>query len=175
MGADFLAGFVGVAVFGDGVVEGFGAAGVHVRAAGFGAEVSGVGWSGERNGLGFGDGLGAADCDGCVGETGGFSDCCSVDKFCGRGGCEAEERGRGGGDVVCHVDGGDRSRSSDVQARASTCEGRVVERRKQFKSAGNASRTCDLTLLTLASCAGTRGGVCRDGRCDACCRDDRSV
>jgi len=114
--ADFLAGFVGFAVFGDGVGEGFGAAGVHVRAAGFGAEVRRVGGSGERDGLGFGDGFGAADCDGYVGKTGGFGDGCAVDEFCGRGGCEADEGGCGGGDVACDVDGGDLGRSSDVQA-----------------------------------------------------------
>lgn len=114
--ADFLAGLVGFAVFGDGVGEGFGSAGVHVRAAGFGAEVRGVGGSGERDGLGFGDGLDAADWDGHGREACRFGDGCSINEFCGSGGCEADERGCGGGHVARDVDGGDRGRNSDVQA-----------------------------------------------------------
>jgi hypothetical protein len=114
--ADVFAGFVGFAVFDDGVGEGLGLAGVEVGAAGFGAEVGRVSGSDERNGRSLGDGLDAADWDDHNGRGYGDGDCCLVEELCGGGRCEADERGCSGGDVACNVDGRDRSGSGNVQA-----------------------------------------------------------
>jgi len=92
--ADVLAGFVGLAVFGDVVGEGFGGAGVHVGAAGFGAPDGSVGGRREGDGRGFGDGGGCGDWDDDEGGRDGDGNCGAVDVLgCGGRG----ETGEGGG------------------------------------------------------------------------------
>jgi hypothetical protein len=126
--ADVFAGFVGFTVFDDGVREGLGLASVEVGAAGFGAEVGRVSGSDERDCRGLGNGLDAADWDDHDGRSHGDGDCCLVEEFGGSGRCKADIRGCGGGDVAGYVDRRYLGGSGDVQARASICQGCVVER-----------------------------------------------
>jgi len=134
-----------------------------------------VGGSRERDCGGFGDGLDTADWDGDDRGSHSFGDRCAIDELRSSGGCEADERGCGGGDVARNVDSGDLGRSSDVEAGASARQGCVVERGKRLKSTSDASGTCGLTLLTLSSGTCTGLSVGGDSRCQACCRDNGGI
>jgi hypothetical protein len=103
--ADFLAVFVGFAVFRDVVWQGFGRSGVRVRAAGFGAPDGSVGRSREGDGGSFGDGCCGADGDDDERGRNGHGDGDAVDVFRGGGWGEAFVGGRGGCDEAGDVDG----------------------------------------------------------------------
>lgn len=116
MRADFLTGFVGLAVLGDSVGEGFGSAGVEAGAACFGTEDGSVSGSSERDGRGLREGLDAADGNHHSRRSDGNCDGCLVEDFGSGGWGKSDKRGRGGGDVAGDIDGRDLGGRSNVQA-----------------------------------------------------------